>query len=268
MSKHEITTPSGLTVATGLELRASALGDNPVLDDSWLMSDADCIAAAKAGFGDLTAGFWWAKPMNQNPYGLCWAFASTQAIMAKRRLDGHKDEILLPDAGAVVCQTNSGYPIDWALTKWVEPVGIPPAAVAPKADPFAYNGRDLTPDDWASDWREQAASRRGVKMLDAPSNRHVRCAVLKGCPCNAGIFWADSPRGGHALAILAVEYDGGQWWWIGPNSWGESTSGWFDHPTRRGWFRIPESKWDVDSFSAWAVVATGWSPQDGTAPAA
>lgn len=267
MNDHKITLDGGQIVYTGLEPRVSALGDNPVLSDEWMLSDEECVKAVAEGAGDLSAGVFWPNCMNQNPFGLCWAFASVGAMMTARYLAGHAKEILLPDAGAVVCGTSSGYPIDWALTKWVLPVGIPPASVAPKADPFAYNGRDLTPSDWAADWKAQAAARKGIVCPEAPTNKHVRCAVLRGWPCNAGIFWQDNPRSGHALEIVQVEYAGNQWFWVGPNSWG-GLNGWFDHPTRKGWFRIPESKWDVATFSAWAMCAAGWSPQDGVAPKA
>lgn len=254
--------PDGTTVEAGLKPRANAPGQNgvPVFDDTILMSDDECIAAVAKGAGDLTDAIWWERELNQqldqNPNGWCTWFAWTGAIMAARFLTSGVKELLLPDAGPVHLGVGTGgYPIDWALTKFLKPIGIPPASVAPTADPFKRGGRIGSERSMSSDWKEKAGERRVLKFIECPTNRHLRCAVIKGYPCVGGVFWQDSPKGGHALCTVKIEYEGRTPYLVGPNTWGW-LNGWYDHPTRKGWYRAPESKWDVDVFGAFAIVST------------
>jgi hypothetical protein len=255
----------GQILTFGAEPRVSAVGSMPVFEDDWLIPEDQWRGLAEQGCGDLSAAVRWV--LNQNPRGWCWAFGACGGVMAARILMGHEPELLLPDAAAVYLGQAGGYPIDWTLTKFVMPVGFPPATVAPKFDPLKYGSRLASVGDMASNWRDLAAQRKPLAAKDCPSIQHVVSAVFHGWPVEAGIFWQDSRLQGHALLIVAVVWRNGQWYAEGPNSWGsEHRDPWFPHPTRAGWFAIPLAKWDIETFGAFAILDSTWSPSDVITP--
>lgn len=192
----------------------------PVAPDDWLVPESeyqsrlDFQQANRGSLYDLRTR-WYddLKSMDQDGYGLCWAFSSTKAVMYVRAAMGEPRARLSAwwVAGKVVNWRDQGY---WgsASLEQITQAGVPTEAMCP-----AYKRQYDTPAVAAD-----AAQRKVIEWYDGTEDRERNKAImisafLLGLPPVLDFNWLGHSMCGCrlvSLSPLTIDCD---------NSWGETS---------------------------------------------
>lgn len=194
---------------------APAFPDDALIPESEWPARLAQQKADRASLLDLRTTYYdTLKSLNQNGYGLCWAFSSTKATMYIRATQHGVFERLSAYwvAGKVMNWRDQGYYGAASLGQIVK-AGVPLESLCP-----TYSSRNDTPECQAD-----AATRKVTEWWDGSDDRDLArrqmvSSLLVGIPCVVDLNWLS-----HSMAAIHIES-------LNPltiyfdNSWGEGNN--------------------------------------------
>ena len=241
----------------------------PVYDRS------EIIKACEAAGGCIELPFPFA-PNNQGGTPNCWDFSAVQMAEATINLMDGSLSVLDCSLGPIITGNMDGGGIEDLWIQVGKVYGFPSAADM-GTDPLVVDSNNnpgiiTSMSRLPANWKDLAAKRMGVEMIECPSVEALASGVLNKHPGNLGVDWQG---GGHAIGCILValptwvaklggrphpHHGGSDDLYFGtPSTWGAnwSSGGEFgSFPGRPGWYLLGESQcsaaWSGPTFGAYA----------------